>query len=91
MRRSPGAVQQGRRSAVLARTVLDSLPPERRASVVLCLQQGYSYADAEEILGLSPREVRTQLYEARLLFRQLSEARATAGDAAGQRVWEEAR
>ena len=83
-------MQQGRTSAALARTVLDSLPPDRRASVVLCLQQGYSYAEAAEVLGLSCEDVRTQLYEARLLFRQLYEANAPTSDAVGKRVWEEA-
>ena len=71
----PRAMQQGRRNALLARLVLSELSAARRASVVLCLQHGYTYSTAGEALGLSREEVQSHLYEARQLFRRLYEAR----------------
>ena len=75
---TPMAPQE--RNAVLARIVLGDLPPDHRASVVLCLQHGYSYSEAGEALGLPRDEVRAHLYEARQLFRRLVEATAPGGD-----------
>lgn len=89
----PLAMQQGRRNAVLARIVLGDLTPDRRASVVLCLQHGYSYADAGELLGLPREEVRAHLYEARQIFQRLydsSDAVRDVTDERVQRVQEEA-
>lgn len=68
------------RAAVLARIVLADLPADRRASLVLCLEHGYSYAQAGEMLGLSRETVRDHLYEARKMFKRLHDAsEATVG------------
>jgi DNA-directed RNA polymerase specialized sigma24 family protein len=62
------------RAEVLARIVLADLPADRRASLVLCLEHGYSYAEAGEMLGLSRETVRGHLYEARKMFKRLHNA-----------------
>lgn len=67
----PFAGGPGSHNAALARITLGDLAPERRAAVILCLQHGYSYADAGELLGLPRDEVRTHLHEARQIFRRL--------------------
>ncbi|CAA9590736.1 MAG: hypothetical protein AVDCRST_MAG18-5153 [uncultured Thermomicrobiales bacterium] len=59
---------------MLARIVLADLPADRRASLVLCLEHGYSYAEAGEMLGLSRETVRGHLYEARKMFKRLHNA-----------------
>lgn len=69
------------RAEVLARIVLADLPADRRASLVLCLEHGYSYAQAGEMLGLSRETVRDHLYEARKMFKRLHDAsEATLGE-----------
>jgi RNA polymerase sigma-70 factor (ECF subfamily) len=66
---------------VLARIVLADLPADRRASLVLCLEHGYSYAQAGEMLGVSRETVRDHLYEARKMFKRLHDAsELTMGD-----------
>lgn len=62
------------RAEVLARIVLADLPADRRASLVLCLEHGYSYAQAGEMLGVSRETVRDHLYEARKMFKRLYDA-----------------
>lgn len=78
----PMAMQQGRRNAVLARIALGDLTPDRRASVVLCLQHGYTYRDAGELLGLPTDEVQAHLYEARVIFKRLYEASEASAERA---------
>lgn len=69
------------RAEVLARIVLADLPADRRASLVLCLEHGYSYAQAGEMLGVSRETVRDHLYEARQMFKRLHDASGlTMGD-----------
>jgi len=69
------------RAEVLARIVLADLPADRRASLVLCLEHGYSYAQAGEMLGVSRETVRDHLYEARQMFKRLHDASGlTLGD-----------
>ncbi|HEY8596973.1 MAG TPA: AAA family ATPase [Thermomicrobiales bacterium] len=69
------------RAEVLARIVLADLPADRRASLVLCLEHGYSYAQAGEMLGVSRETVRDHLYEARQMFKRLHDASGlTIGD-----------
>ena len=63
-----------RRAEVLARIVLADLPADQRASIALCLEHGYTYAQAGETLGLSRETVRAHLYEARKMFKQLHDA-----------------
>jgi predicted ATPase len=63
-----------RRAEVLARIVLADLPADQRASIALCLEHGYSYAQAGETLGLPPEAVRAHLFEARKMFKQLQDA-----------------
>jgi DNA-directed RNA polymerase specialized sigma24 family protein len=65
-----------RRAEVLARIVLADLPADQRACIALCLEHGYSYAQAGETLGLPRETVRAHLYEARKMFKQLQDASA---------------
>lgn len=74
----PTALSAERRNEVLARIVLDALPPDQRAGVILCLQHKYTYAAAAAALGLTADEVRASLYEARRSFRELYEASPAA-------------
>jgi DNA-directed RNA polymerase specialized sigma24 family protein len=67
-----------RRDETLARIVLADLPAEQRASLVLCLQHGYTYAQAGEMLGLSRETVRDYLLGARQMFKRLADARRLA-------------
>lgn len=67
-----------RREEVLARIVLADLPAEQRASLVLCLEHGYSYAQAGEMLGLARETVREHVYGARQMFKRLDDARRLA-------------
>ncbi len=62
------------RAEVLARIVLADLLPEQRATLVLCLEHGYTYAEAGELLGVSRETVRDQIYKARKLFKRIQEA-----------------
>lgn len=75
------AMDPERRSAVLARIALADLRPDQRATIALCLQHGYSYAAAADLLGLDREEVRGHLYEARRLFKRLHDASALATNA----------
>lgn len=68
-----------RRDETLARIVLADLPAEQRASLVLCLEHGYTYAQAGEMLGLSHEAVRAYLHGARQTFKRLADARHAAG------------
>jgi hypothetical protein len=67
-----------RRDETLARIVLADLLPEQRASLVLCLEHGYTYARAAEMLGLTREAVRDHLHGARQMFKRLAEARRSA-------------
>lgn len=67
-----------RRADVLARIVLADLSADQRASLAFCLQHGYSYDEAGELLGIGGAEVREHLYQARRLFKRLYEASALA-------------
>ena len=67
-----------RRDETLARIVLADLPAEQRASIVLCLEHGYTYAQAGEMLGLSREVVREHLHSARQMFNRLAMARRSA-------------
>jgi len=67
-----------RRDETLARIVLADLPAEQRASLVLCLEHGYTYVQAGEMLGLSREVVREYLHGARQLFKRLADARRSA-------------
>ena len=67
-----------RRDETLARIVLADLPAEQRASLVLCLEHGYTYAQAGEMLGLSREVVREHLHGARQMFKRLADARRSA-------------
>jgi DNA-directed RNA polymerase specialized sigma24 family protein len=67
-----------RRDETLARIVLADLPAEQRASLVLCLEHHYTYAQAGEMLGLSREAVRDHLHGARRLFKRLADARRSA-------------
>ncbi len=75
---APTSIDLRRRGKVLARIVLADRSADQRASLAFCLQHGYSYAEAAELLGLDPAEVRDHLYNARKLFKRLSEASALA-------------
>jgi len=77
----PTPIDLRRRGKVLARIVLADLSADQRASLAFCLQHGYSYAEAGELLGLDPAAVREHLYNARKLFKRLSEASALAPEA----------
>ena len=80
------------RAEILARIVLADLPADRRASLVLCLEHGYSYAQAGEMLGVSRETVRDHLYEARKMFKRLHDASGFAsGLPMGDRPTEGAR
>ncbi len=67
-----------RRDETLARIVLADLPAEQRASLVLCLEHQYTYAQAGEMLGLSRETVRDYLHGARQMFKRLADARRSA-------------
>jgi adenylate cyclase len=75
-RPAPTALDLRRRGDVLARIVLADLSADQRASLAFCLQHGYSYAEAGELLGIGGAEVREHLYNARKLFKRLYEASA---------------
>jgi predicted ATPase len=76
-----------RRDETLARIVLADLPAEQRASLVLCLEHGYTYAQAGEMLGLSREAVRDYLHGARQMFKRLADARRLAtADGSVERV-----
>jgi predicted ATPase len=75
---APTPIDLGRRADVLARIVLADLSADQRASMAFCLQHGYSYAEAGELLGIGGAEVRAHLYNARKLFKRLYEASALA-------------
>ena len=77
-RRAPTPIDLHRRGKVLARIVLADFSADQRASLAFCLQHGYSYAEAGELLGINPAEVREHLYNARKLFKRLSEVSALA-------------
>ncbi len=70
----------------LARIVLADLPADHRASIALCLEHGYSYAQAGETLGLPRETVRAHLYEARKMFKQLQDASAQLSPASAERA-----
>jgi predicted ATPase len=77
-RPAPTPLDLRRRADVLARIVLADLSADQRASLAFCLQHGYSYAEAGELLGVGGAEVRDHLYNARRLFKRLYEASALA-------------
>lgn len=72
------AHNDGRREEVLARIVLADLSSEQRASLVLCLEHGYSYAQAAELLGLASETVREHVHDARQMYKRLDDARRLA-------------
>jgi predicted ATPase len=76
-RPAPTPLDLRRRADVLARIVLADLSANQRASLAFCLQHGYSYDEAGELLGIGGKEVREHLYNARKLFKRLYEASAT--------------
>lgn len=76
-RPAPTPIDLRRRADVLARIVLADLSADQRASLAFCLQHGYSYDEAGELLGIGGAEVREHLYNARKLFKRLYEASAT--------------
>lgn len=71
-----------RRAEALARIVLADLPADHRASLALCLEHGYSYAQAGATLGLPREAVQAHLLEARLMFKRLHEAGEATSKAA---------
>jgi DNA-directed RNA polymerase specialized sigma24 family protein len=77
-RAAPKPIDLHRRADVLARIVLADLNSDQRASLAFCLQHGYSYAEAGELLGIGAAEVREHLYSARKLFKRLYEASVLA-------------
>jgi predicted ATPase len=76
-RPAPTSLDLRRRGDVLARIVLADLSADQRASLAFCLQHGYSYGEAGDLLGIGGAEVREHLYNARKLFKRLYEASAT--------------
>ena len=87
-RAAPKPIDLHRRADVLARIVLADLNSDQRASLAFCLQHGYSYAEAGELLGIGGAEVREHLYTIRKLFKRLYEASVLApedGQAEGSR------
>ena len=77
-RAAPKPLDLHRRADVLARIVLADLSSDQRASLAFCLQHGYSYAEAGELLGIGAAEVREHLYTTRKLFKRLYEASVLA-------------
>jgi predicted ATPase len=73
---APTPLDLRRRADVLARIVLADLGADQRASLAFCLQHGYSYDEAGELLGIGGAEVREHIYNARKLFKRLYEASA---------------
>jgi predicted ATPase len=73
-RPAPTPIDLRRRADVLARIVLADMSADQRASLAFCLQHGYTYAEAGELLGIGGAEVREHLYNARKLFKRLYEA-----------------
>ncbi len=71
-----------RRAEALARIVLADLPADHRASLALCLEHGYSYAQAGATLGLPREAVQAHLLEARLMFKRLQDAGEATAKAA---------
>jgi RNA polymerase sigma-70 factor (ECF subfamily) len=59
----------------LERTVeaLKEVPPRMRACLLLQVQEGLSHKEIAHRLGLSPRTVRVQIWNARTRLRQLLE------------------
>lgn len=78
VRAAPTPLDLHRRGNVLARIVLADLDADQRASLAFCLQHGYSYAEAGELLGIGEAEVRAYLLQARQRFKRLYEASAPA-------------
>ena len=52
----------------LVREVLESLPPQQRAVLILCDIEGFSYEEAGKVLGLRPGTVGSGLCRARRTF-----------------------
>lgn len=84
---APRPIDLRRRGEALARIVLADQGADQRASLAFCLQHGYSYAEAGEILGIGAEEVRENLYNARKRFKRLYDASVPTPDAG--RVGEE--
>jgi RNA polymerase sigma-70 factor (ECF subfamily) len=77
---APDSPSQQVTEALLTRQVLDAMPPELRAILLLRDQEGLSYTEIAEALRLPLGTVRSRLSKARMAFRQIWNELSGAGD-----------
>lgn len=77
---APDSPSQQVTEVLLTRQVLDAMPPELRAILLLRDQEGLSYTEIAEALRLPLGTVRSRLSKARTAFRQIWNELSGAGD-----------
>jgi RNA polymerase sigma-70 factor (ECF subfamily) len=77
---APDSPSQQVTEVLLTRQVLDAMPPELRAILLLRDQEGLSYTEIAEALRLPLGTVRSRLSKARTAFRRIWHELSGAGD-----------
>ena len=67
---SPSALLEQKESQAQINRAIDSLAPEYKVVLVLCLVDGLSYTEIAEATGLTLAAVKTRLNRARAMVRQ---------------------